>query len=292
MIDEKVFYQRFEQIVPGDMHSKDAPKINESDIYFERLSIAGLEEMHRYSTDERFYEFFEFDRFDTIEKTKTYIEKLLQRMSGDINVRNSMYWFVRRKLDNYLVGTAGLVSLDYGRQSIEWGFGVDPELWGYGYVLQIEEILKQYVFEVLQLNRLYGVTMVTNQRTISSLLATGMSNEGISREFYCKNGVFIDGWRYAMLSKEYFEAKKPLPSSKYIFTVRDVISIVQSVLTRDEITENSTMQTVSGWDSLSHMLIMISVSETTGIKLSASEIMRANSVKSLFDILVKRVDPN
>jgi RimJ/RimL family protein N-acetyltransferase/acyl carrier protein len=292
MLSKEEFFARFSKILPGSEAARINTSINDLEIFFEPLSMAGLKEMHHYSKDERLYEFFEFEPFDTIEKTQAYIEKLEQRMAGDGFNKTAAYWFVRRKLDNYQVGTAALVSLDFGRQSIEWGFGVDPELWGHGYIFQIEEILKQYVFEVLELNRLYGITMVTNQRTISSLLASGMIQEGISRQFYCKNGAFIDGWRYAMLSKDYFESKKLLPSGNGIFTVSDVISIVQSVLTRDEITETSTMQTVSSWDSLSHMLIMIAVSETTSIKLSPSEIMRANSVKSLLDIIVKRVEAN
>lgn len=289
MLSEQTFFYRFTNILPGSEATQINASIADLDIFFEPLSMAGLTEMHRYSKDERLYEFFEYGPFYTIEKTQAYIEKLQERMAGDCLNKTAVYWFVRRKLDNYLIGTAVLTSLDFGRQSIEWGFAVDPELWGHGYILQIEELLKQYVFEVLELNRLYGVTMVTNQRTISSLLACGMRHEGVSREFYCKNGVYIDGWRYAMLRKEYFESKKSLPSSNSIITVMDVVSIVQSVLTRDEIIETSTMRNVSSWDSLNHMLIIIAVSETTGIKLSPSEIMRANSVKNLFDILVKRV---
>ena len=55
----------------------------QTDIHFTHFSISGLEEMHRYSTDERLYEFFEFAPFKTIDETKAYIGKLLDRMSGE-----------------------------------------------------------------------------------------------------------------------------------------------------------------------------------------------------------------
>ena len=165
---------------------------------------------------------------------------------------------------------------------------MDPELWGHGYILQIQEILKQHVFEVLELNRLYGVTMITNQRTISSLLSCGMRNEGVSREFYCKNGAYIDGWRYAMLRNDYFRTKElPLPLD-CMCTIDDVVNIVQSVLTEEKITHESTMRTVMSWDSLNHMSIMIAVTEKTGVSLSPSEMMRANSVATLRSILANR----
>ena len=52
-----------ETILPGS-------DLFESDIYFEPLSMSGLEEMHEYSIDERLYEFFEFKPFETINETK------------------------------------------------------------------------------------------------------------------------------------------------------------------------------------------------------------------------------
>lgn len=288
MIDEKEFYRRFDQIVPCVVNSEEAPKISESDIYFERFSMAGLEEMHRYSVDERLYEFFEFDPFDTIEKTKTYIEKLLQRMSGDVHGRNAMYWFVRRKIDGYLVGTACLVELNFARKSISWGYGVDPELWGIGFILQIQECLKHYVFETLQLNRLHGVAMVGNHRTISSLLASGMKHEGTLRDFYCKNdGVYRDAWQYAMLKRDYFDAPRIHSFIDRRFSIEDVIEVLSSVLTEETVTSESSMSNSLSWDSFSHMLIMIAISEKMGINLSPADVTLATSVKAITYLITK-----
>ena len=186
------------------VNSSPVSKSASNEIYFETLTMDGLEEMHQYSINEKLYEFFEFDVFKSRSETERYIKKLLHRMAGKGLDRTSSYWFVRLVSDDSLVGTAGLVNLDYERKSIEWGYGVDPKYWGAGYVLEIQEILKNYVFEVLGLNRLHGVTMVNNQRTIQSLLAAGAKHEGISRDYYCKDGVFIDAWLYSILAKDYF----------------------------------------------------------------------------------------
>jgi ribosomal-protein-alanine N-acetyltransferase len=288
MIDSKEFYRRFDQIVPGAMLSEDVRKTSEPEIYFERLSMSGLEEMHRYSADERLYEFFEFDPFDTIEKTKAYIEKLLQRMSGEVHGRNAIYWFVRRKVDGYLVGTACLVELNYARQSIEWGYGVDPELWGSGFILQIQECLKNYVFEILELNRLHGITMVENHRTVSSLLATGMKHEGTLRDFYCINGVYHDAWQYAMLKRDYFKMPGISSLVDSEFSVEDVIGVVSSVLTDETVTPDTSMNNSLGWDSFSHMSIMVAISEKMGVTLSPAEVTFATSVKAITSLITKK----
>ena len=234
MLSKKEFYLRFSNVMPdsestvgGSMHSA---------VYFERLSMAGLEEMHRYSKDARLYEYFEFPPFDTVTKTREYIEKLERRMAGELDKKTSVYWFVRRKADQYLIGTAALVSLNYDSQSIEWGYGIDPELWGQGFILQIEEMLKQYVFEVLELNRLYGTTMVNNTRTIASLLASGMKHEGTMKQYYCKNSVYIDGWHYSMLRSEYLESRQPrVTALSQVCSPQDVVEIIRSVLTEKKV---------------------------------------------------------
>jgi ribosomal-protein-alanine N-acetyltransferase len=279
------FYRRVENILPGEELTYIDKKSPKTDIFFENFSMSGLEEMHRYSIDERLYEFFEFKPFVNINETKAYIEKLLGRMAVNAEDRNSMYWFIRRKSDNYLIGTAGLVNLNYGRSSVEWGYGVDPELWGKGYILQIQELLKYYVFSILELNRLDGTTMIHNERTIASLRAAGMKEEGILRQFYCKDDVFIDGWKYSMLRKDYLEQFNNYGTTTSQFSSKEVISIISSVLEDDDISEESTMFNTVNWDSLNHMAIMTALFEKTKINFSPIQISNATSVLSITQLV-------
>lgn len=288
MLEKKLFFDKFTIGLPGKINQA-TPDLHEGvGIYFEKLSIAGLQEMHRYSTNPRLYEYLEFEPFDTIDKTEKYILKLEARMSADPEYPRSAYWFIRRKLDGYLIGTAGLTTLDYDRQSIEWGFGVDPDLWGFGYILQIQELLKYFVFEELELNRLHGITMVTNQRTISSLLTSGMKQEGIARQHYCKANNFVDGWQYAMLRSDYFESKKNSNPTDKNFSLDKLIGIISKILPSETINVDSTMLNTPSWDSLNHMTIMIAVAEQARVKLKPLEIMHSNSIKNLFQIISEK----
>ena len=287
-MDKSEFFYRFNEVIRGEGGADGLAPAFEVGVYFEKLSMDGLEEMHRYSRDARLYEFLEMAPFDTIDKTRTYIEKLEKRMAGGPFERTANYWYVRRKDDNYLIGTAALVDLNFERQSIEWGYGVDPDLWGDGYILQIQELLKHYVFEVLQLNRISGVTFATNNRTISSVNAAGMKHEGVSRQYYCKDGTYIDGWRYGMLRSDYIQSSKVHLSSKTEYSVDDVIRVMASVITEEKIDHDSTIRNVMTWDSLSHVEIMVAISEQLGVALSPTEVMRADSVKNLLVILNAR----
>ena len=271
-----------ETILPGS-------DVLESDIYFEPLSMSGLEEMHEYSIDERLYEFFEFKPFETINDTKNYINKLLnKRMSYEGDQKQGMYWFVRRKIDNKLIGTANFVNINYSRKSLEWGYGIDPKLWGKGYILKIQECLKKYVFETLDYNRLHGVTMISNERTISSILSCGMKKEGLLRDYYFKNGNYIDGWMYSMLKSDYIENTIVKEKKDIQFDENQIIEFISTVITEEKIDIDSEMDNTYSWDSLTHLILLTEISNLTGLVFSAGEIANANSVKSIISMIQKR----
>ncbi len=253
-------------------------------IYYEKLSLSGLEEMHNYSKDERFYEFLEFKPFTNIEETKEYIKKLLERMKKIDNLINCSYWFIRDKENKNLIGTAGLLNLDYERSSVEWGFGIDPNLWGLGYILEIEETLKHFVFEKLKLNRLYGKTMINNKRTIDSLIATGMINEGIAKDFYCKNNKFIDAWLYALTKKDYINQLKNVVRNTNA-ELNEIVKIVQKIIFQSEVDINTSMENNLDWDSMNHMLIISAIEDKFNLKFTPSEITKATSIRKINDII-------
>jgi RimJ/RimL family protein N-acetyltransferase/acyl carrier protein len=242
--------------------------------------------MHSYSIKDQFYEYYEFSAFQDISETASYIGKLLERMKGDENSRVTTYWFVRRASDDRLIGTAVLIDLNFSRQSIEWGYGIDPDLWGNGYILKIQEALKDYVFNVLELNRVHGVTMITNLRTIDSIKAAGMFHEGIAKEHYCKDGNFIDGWRYGMTRSMYESQQSSVDKAvSGSDRISSIVRLVASVFPEEEITEESSMLNTDRWDSLGHMQVIIALKEEMGIELSPSDIAEATSIESIASMI-------
>ena len=279
MLSKSEFFTRFTTELPDSNNSS-------SSIYFIPLNMDCLEEMHSYSIKDQFYEYFEFAPFKDIKETKSYIQKLLERMKGDENSCVTTYWFVRRKSDDSLIGSAGLIDLNFGRQSIEWGYGVDPDLWGQGYILKIQEAIKDYAFNFLELNRIHGVTMSTNLRTIESITAAGMAHEGIAKEHYCKDGKFIDGWRYGITRSMYESQQSTIGKSlNKSDLISSIVSLVASVFPEEEITEKSSMLVTASWDSLGHMAVIIALKEEMNIELSPSHIADATSIEAIASII-------
>ena len=248
-------------------------------IYFEPISLTGLDEMHEYSINEEFYEFFEYNAFKSKIETEQYLKKLINRtklIDGDIQ---AMYWFVRLKEDSKLLGSAALVNINQNRKSAEMGYGIDPNYWGKGYVLLLQNALIRYTFESLGLNRLHGITMVNNERTISSIYAAGFKKEGILRDYFFKDNRFINGLKYSMLKTDYISSSKIGFTNKEI-SIKDLIKLVKEEL-KEHIDENSSMLNTSNWDSLSHLGIIVKLSNQYEIELNPIEIADATSIKEL-----------
>ncbi len=275
MSERSSLYEYFTNKLPID---------NSKKIYFEKISLNSIEEMHNYSVDIRLYEYLEYSPFKSLEDTKSYLLKLLNRMKIKNGEANSNYWFVRASKTKTLIGTACLINLNFDRQSIEWGYGIDPKLWGKGYILKIQEALKCYVFETLRLNRLYGTTFITNKRTINSLLASGMQYEGKLKDMYCKKGEFIDGWAYAMLKKDYMISKSSI-SKNGRKEIEEIIRVISTVLKEIKINEESSMENIIEWDSINHMAIILKINEEFEIQLKPKDIAEATSVSKIYKII-------
>lgn len=264
------------------MYLNKFPEDDSKEIYFKPISLKGLDEMHEYSINEEFYEFFEFNAFKTKAETEEYLKKLISRtelVDGDIQ---AMYWFIRNKGNNNLLGTAALININKSRKSVEIGYGIDPNHWGKGYILKLQNALIKYAFESLKLNRLYGTTMENNERTISSILAAGFQKEGILRDYYHKQGRFIHGLKYSMLKTDYFSSIKKESNKKEI-PIGDLINLVKDEL-KEHIDENSSILNTSNWDSLSHLGIIVNLSNQYEIELNPIEIADATSIKELHKI--------
>lgn len=250
----------------------------------------GLMEMHAYSMDERFYKYFEFKPHKTVRDTEKYLKKVLRRVGKKVLGRSSMYWFVRRIKDSKLVGTMCLVEIDFDRQSTVWGYGIDPQYWGKGYILEMQEVLKKYVFEELHLNRLYGTTIIDNKAMISSALSAGFKEEGILRQYYCSHdGYYHDAWAYALLAEDYFNANKDNQKKErnIHLTLDELKKICASIfeILESNVNENTNMANVANWDSLNHIELILHIEDSIGFKFKPNEIAQATSVKSILEIV-------
>lgn len=109
----------------------------------------------------------------SIEKAKEYIEnKYLPSYKEGLG-----NFGVVEKSDNRLIGSCGL----YKRDTLDYpdiGFAFLPEYFGKGYAFESAMALKNYAIQDLQLKRLYGFTLPSNEPSKKLLVKIGLELKG------------------------------------------------------------------------------------------------------------------
>ncbi len=124
---------------------------------------------------------------------------------------NFIFWAICTNDDEKrIIGWAALAKIDKVNQSAETHSIViaDPD-YNDGFAwLETEILMFNYAFEVLKLNRLYGVSLVGHKISNQVGELMFMKTEGILRQAICKNDRFYDLQYDAILKDEFFAHKE------------------------------------------------------------------------------------
>ena len=145
-----------------------------------KINKEGLYDLHEYSTKPEFYEYLEFEPFKTIEETRTYLDKLIARSNSE----TGHYWFITLRDENKIIGTFGLLNIDWRKGITEIGYGLSPDFWGRGYFREALQLVLQYLFENVNFHRVWAKTQSDNVKSIRALENNGFMKEGLLRDFY------------------------------------------------------------------------------------------------------------
>lgn len=163
------------------------------------ITLTDLEDFHLYSIRPELYKHLEFSPFKTLEESRQYLKKLIQRSASP----EAQYWFIRLSDDHKVVGTICLHSLDARRASVEIGYGVSPQYWGLGVFSAAARMIVDYVFNELCLRRIVARTSVHNVASLKGLEKLGFKNEGVMRDYYrTATGEWFDAVLLSRLSTD------------------------------------------------------------------------------------------
>ena len=110
---------------------------------------------------------------------------------------------------------AGLVQvrqLEPNFVSAEWGFVVGERYWGTGLFMGAAELVLDFLFHTVGVNRLEARTVVTNGRANGALMKLGAVKEGLLRKGFCADGRRFDQFMWSILADDW---RKPFDHSRF-----------------------------------------------------------------------------
>ena len=250
-------------------------------------------EFFAYSKIEKFYEFFEYPALKKKNEFFAFLNKLLKIENS--NYKNETYqkfWLIVDNKNDKLIGSAKLTNLNPIRKSVEWGYGISPKFWGRNYILSIQLALMDYIFNKLNLNRLYGNTHIQNKRVINGIEKLGFKKEGIKREYYYhqKKNKYFDAYSYSFLKYDFIKnntIKKENKKTRVVSVAKINRTISKVLKQKISLKKNIKMNDILEWDSINHFDIISSLEKTFDKKFSNEEMLKSISTENIFRILKK-----
>ena len=124
-------------------------------------------------------------------------DRWFMAQSKDPTVR--MYAIYAKKK---LVGVCGFTSIDMTNRRAEFSLYIGPEFQKKGYARAALKTLCKHGFRSLNLNSIWGETFDGNP-ACALFEELGFKKEGSRREFYFRDGHYIDAHLYSLLAREW-----------------------------------------------------------------------------------------
>ena len=155
-------------------------KFNLKRIYLEKLSISHLDNIHEYSSNKKFFKYFEYQSFKKKSETKKYIISKLKEVKN----KKALWWSIKLKVNKKIIGTICINNINLSRKSCEIGYGINPDYWGKGYFIETLKGLLKIILKKNKFLRCQAITSKKNLSSINGLKKCGFKIEGIMKKFY------------------------------------------------------------------------------------------------------------
>lgn len=102
-----------------------------------------------------------------------------------------------------LIGTCGLVRLDFLNKRAELGYWIRTTQTRKGYATQASKLALKFAFDVLHLNRIEIIIDTTNMNSQKVAEKLGAKKEGLLRQRLNVHDAFRDVYLYSILAEDY-----------------------------------------------------------------------------------------
>jgi len=111
--------------------------------------------------------------------------------------------FVKEDNDLKIIGTVGLYEMNARHQRAIWRIRLDPSHQGKGYATEAINLILDYGFNTLNLNKIISDSFADNAAIVNLTLKLGFKQEGLLVGHYFHNGEFRDAIQFGFLRKDF-----------------------------------------------------------------------------------------
>jgi RimJ/RimL family protein N-acetyltransferase len=169
------------------------------DIALGPIQSYDLEKMREWRNDVRIRKWCrQYDLISTDDQLEWY-----QRMRKDPTIR-----MFRIQTKDKFIGICGLTSIDMVNRRAEFSLYLGPQHQGQGFAMPALMTLIHHGFNTYGLNVIWGESFEGN-KAMRLFEAIGFKKEGTRREFYYRDGEYIDAHLYSITRNDWLDSRRP-----------------------------------------------------------------------------------
>jgi len=180
-----------------------------------KISTKSVYEMNCYSKNIKFFEFLETEPHSDLDETKDYMKSLVLREQNGSHGGDSLYWGITDANSNELIGTIGLVGIKENYESACTTMGLSMDYRNGGKAIEATLSLLYYSFYVLNINKIWALTMEDNLAVIKLHELFGFNIKEIKEDYYEKRGEKINAYLLTCPKKS-FTYNKAVVAIKFL----------------------------------------------------------------------------
>ncbi len=176
------------------------PVIESEDIILKKIEASDTDDFFSIHSSEDVYRYIP----GKAKKNAKTVENMIRHYERDFNKKKMIFLGIYlKKSKTKLVGIAEMFDIDSKVDSITIGYRLHPDYWGHGIATKSTNMMVDYLFKTIQVNRIQGFVMPENIKSAQVLKRNGFKLEGMLREsqFWKDKGV-VDLQVFSLLKSD------------------------------------------------------------------------------------------
>ena len=125
--------------------------------------------------------------------SEAFFKRRLGRQHQEMIAHRGAFFLIFSKDRDDIIGGLNLNNIQYGAaRCCSFGYWLDEEKQGQGYMYEAVALAIDYAFNILKLNRINAACLPDNHRSVNMLLRHGFEEEGFAKKYLQINGKWQD----------------------------------------------------------------------------------------------------
>jgi len=180
------------------LNQNDFPLLETERLSLREITNEDAEDIFCYLSDNDVMKYYGMEPFQTIEESLEEIDWYRTIRAQQTGIR----WGITLKGDNKVIGSCGFLNWEKRHFRTEVGFELHQQFWGQGLVSEALEIVCQYGFEHMKLERIQALVEPPNLQSQRLLEKNFFIQEGLLRSYEYSCGKMDDLYMYSLLKTD------------------------------------------------------------------------------------------